>query len=320
MHCNKAWLLLSGLALTLLTGHAQAAVNCSISYYCYKSMMPTQGEQERSRVINRNLLNRTPQGERRVQRPGSTRVAQNQAAQANRQAAQQAQQRAQQQRQAQQRAQQQRQAQQQAQQRAQQQRQAQQRAQQQRLAQQRAQQQAQQQRQAQQRYFNPVGAHRSGTIGEDPQGQPNNLMPYIARVAGGLYPHLTIFGDDYPTVDGTGVRDYIHVLDLAAGHVLALQAFMKQTVPGKLVVNLGTGKGYSVLEMVAAFREASGQNVPYEIAGRRSGDIATCFADPALAKRLLGWQAQYDLPDMCRDTWRWQQANPQGYGVSVAIC
>ncbi len=163
------------------------------------------------------------------------------------------------------------------------------------------------------RYFNPVGAHSSGRIGEDPQGIPNNLMPYIARVAVGQYEYLSVFGGDYPTHDGTGVRDYIHVVDLAKGHVKALEAFQRGDVPNLLVVNLGTGQGYSVLDMVNAFSAASGRDVPYRIVARRAGDIACCYADPALAEQLIQWKAEKDLTDMCRDTWYWQSTNPQGY-------
>lgn len=163
------------------------------------------------------------------------------------------------------------------------------------------------------RYFNPVGAHHSGRIGEDPRGIPNNLMPYIARVAIGTYARLSVFGNDYATPDGTGVRDYIHVVDLAKGHVKALEAFIRGDVPNKLTVNLGTGRGYSVLEMVNAFAKASGRAIPYEVVGRRSGDIGCCFADPSLAKQLLKWRAEKTLEDMCRDTWNWQRSNPQGY-------
>lgn len=163
------------------------------------------------------------------------------------------------------------------------------------------------------RYFNPVGAHASGMIGEDPSGIPNNLMPYIARVAVGQYPYLSVFGGDYPTHDGTGVRDYIHVVDLAQGHVKALQAFQRGDVPNLLVVNLGTGQGYSVLDMVKAFAEASGREIPYRIVERRAGDIACCYADPERAAQLLGWRAEKNLLDMCRDTWNWQSRNPQGY-------
>jgi UDP-glucose 4-epimerase len=154
------------------------------------------------------------------------------------------------------------------------------------------------------RYFNPVGAHESGLIGEDPNGIPNNLMPYIAKVAVGTLPELSVFGSDYPTRDGTGVRDYIHVVDLARGHLAALKTLSASA--GVLTVNLGTGQGYSVLDVVRAFEKASGQKVPYRIAGRRPGDIAECYADPTLAKNLLGWQAQYGIEDMCRDAWRWQ--------------
>ncbi|TXH69959.1 MAG: UDP-glucose 4-epimerase GalE [Thiothrix sp.] len=163
------------------------------------------------------------------------------------------------------------------------------------------------------RYFNPVGAHSSGKIGEDPRGIPNNLMPYIARVAVGTYPQLSVFGEDYPTVDGTGVRDYIHVVDLAKGHLAALQAFQNPQLPHLLTVNLGTGQGYSVLQMIQAFEQASQRKIPYQIVGRRAGDVAACFADPQLAKRLLAWQAEKSLVEMCADVWRWQQQNPQGY-------
>lgn len=163
------------------------------------------------------------------------------------------------------------------------------------------------------RYFNPVGAHSSGRIGEDPQGIPNNLMPYIARVAIGTYAQLSVFGNDYATPDGTGVRDFIHVVDLAKGHVKALEAFLRGDVPNMLTVNLGTGQGYSVLDMVNAFAKASGKTIPYRIVARRPGDIGCCFADPSLAKQLLHWQAEKNLDDMCRDTWKWQQQNPRGY-------
>ncbi len=163
------------------------------------------------------------------------------------------------------------------------------------------------------RYFNPVGAHASGRIGEDPKGIPNNLMPYIARVAVGTYEFLSVFGGDYSTPDGTGVRDYIHVVDLAKGHVKALEAFLRGDVPNLLVVNLGTGQGYSVLDMVGAFAKASGREVPYRIVDRRAGDIACCYADPALAQELIHWQAEKTLEDMCRDTWNWQSHNPEGY-------
>lgn len=155
------------------------------------------------------------------------------------------------------------------------------------------------------RYFNPVGAHTSGLIGEDPNGVPNNLMPYIAQVAVGRLKELPVFGDDYPTPDGTGVRDYIHVVDLVRGHLAALNAVRER--PCVLTVNLGTGRGYSVLEMVRAFSAASGKAVPYRIVGRRPGDIAQCFADPALARQVLIWEAQLGIDAMCADTWRWQQ-------------
>ncbi len=155
------------------------------------------------------------------------------------------------------------------------------------------------------RYFNPVGAHESGLIGEDPNGVPNNLMPFITQVAIGRRPELSVFGNDYATPDGTGVRDYIHVVDLARGHLAALWALTRQA--GVMTVNLGTGRGYSVLEVVEAFERASGHRVPYRIAPRRPGDIAQCFADPSLAECLLGWRAGFDLDAMCRDSWRWQQ-------------
>lgn len=161
------------------------------------------------------------------------------------------------------------------------------------------------------RYFNPVGAHRSGLIGEDPNGIPNNLLPYISQVAVGKLQQLSVYGDDYPTVDGTGVRDYIHVVDLADGHLKALDAIAKSQ--GVHVWNLGTGQGYSVLQMIAAFEQAAKVNVPYKIVDRRSGDIAECWADPSKAATELGWKAQHSLDDMMRDTWRWQQSNPDGF-------
>ena len=161
------------------------------------------------------------------------------------------------------------------------------------------------------RYFNPVGAHASGRIGEDPNGIPNNLMPYIAQVAVGKRDALQVFGGDYPTPDGTGVRDYIHVVDLALGHLAALERL--QDAPGLLTCNLGTGRGYSVLEMVRAFEQASGQPIPYRIVGRRPGDIAACYADPSYAQTELGWQAERGLEQMVGDTWRWQHQNPEGY-------
>ena len=154
------------------------------------------------------------------------------------------------------------------------------------------------------RYFNPVGAHSSGLIGEDPNGIPNNLMPYVSQVAAGKLAELSVFGGDYATPDGTGVRDYIHVVDLALGHVHALTALLNSS--GVVTYNLGTGRGYSVLEMVAAFERASGKKVPYRIVARRAGDIAACYADPALAERALGWRAQRGIDVMCEDTWRWQ--------------
>ncbi|WP_306117573.1 MULTISPECIES: UDP-glucose 4-epimerase GalE [unclassified Roseitalea] len=165
------------------------------------------------------------------------------------------------------------------------------------------------------RYFNPVGAHPSGLIGEDPADIPNNLMPFISQVAVGRRPHLTVFGDDYPTADGTGVRDYIHVCDLAEGHVAALGLL---DAPRCEAINLGTGTGYSVLDMVAAFEAASGRPIPYEIAARRPGDIATCYADPSRARELMGWTARRDLAAMCADSWRWQSRNPAGYAEASA--
>ncbi len=164
------------------------------------------------------------------------------------------------------------------------------------------------------RYFNPVGAHASGLIGEDPLGVPNNLMPFVAQVAIGQRPLLNVWGNDYDTPDGTGVRDYIHVVDLALGHLSALKALSAASQGQCSAINLGTGTGYSVLDMVRAFEAASGRPVPYVVQARRPGDVAACYANPSLAKRLLGWQAQRDLQAMCADTWRWQRANPQGYG------
>ena len=161
------------------------------------------------------------------------------------------------------------------------------------------------------RYFNPIGAHESGRMGENPNGIPNNLMPYITQVASGKLQQLRVFGNDYPTPDGTGVRDYIHVVDLAKGHVAAIQYLMTHT--GEGVFNLGTGHGYSVLDMVHAFEEANGVKVPYEVTARRPGDLATCYADPAKSLAVLGWKAEKDLVDMCRDTWNWQKQNPNGY-------
>jgi UDP-glucose 4-epimerase len=161
------------------------------------------------------------------------------------------------------------------------------------------------------RYFNPVGAHPSGRIGEDPQGFPNNLMPFVAQVAVGQRDKLLVFGDDYATPDGTGVRDYIHVMDLVEGHVVALDYICQHA--GLFTINLGTGNGVSVLDMVAAFERASGRPVPYEVVGRRPGDIATCWADPGLAEELLQWKASRGLRQMCEDAWRWQEANPKGY-------
>ena len=161
------------------------------------------------------------------------------------------------------------------------------------------------------RYFNPVGAHSSGRIGEDPNGVPNNLLPYISQVAVGRLPRLRVFGGDYPTPDGTGVRDYLHVVDLAVGHIKALQKLLSK--PGLAVWNLGTGQGYSVLDVIAAFEQASGRAIPYEIVDRRAGDVASTYADPAKAKQELEWEAARGLQDMCEDSWRWQSQNPQGY-------
>jgi UDP-glucose 4-epimerase len=165
------------------------------------------------------------------------------------------------------------------------------------------------------RYFNPVGAHASGLIGEDPQGVPNNLLPFVAQVAVGRLAKLNVWGGDYPTPDGTGVRDYIHVVDLALGHLKALQALERSAkMTGCLTVNLGTGNGYSVLDIVKAFEQASGKSIPYQIAARRPGDIASCYADPGHALSQLGWRAERGLAAMCADAWRWQSANPKGYG------
>jgi UDP-glucose 4-epimerase len=160
------------------------------------------------------------------------------------------------------------------------------------------------------RYFNPVGAHESGLIGEDPRGVPNNLMPFIAQVAVGRLPHLTVFGADYDTPDGTGVRDYVHVMDVAAGHLRALEYLETQRL---ITVNLGTGRGTSVLELAHGFSRASGKDIPMVFAPRRDGDIACCYACPDLAQQTLGWRATRDLNDMCKDTWKWQSINPYGY-------
>lgn len=161
------------------------------------------------------------------------------------------------------------------------------------------------------RYFNPIGAHKSGMIGEDPKGIPNNLLPFVAQVAVGKREALGVFGNDYDTPDGTGVRDYIHVVDLAAGHVKAIEKLREK--PGVEVYNLGTGNGYSVLQVVAAFEKACGHAIPYEIKARRDGDIATCYCDPQKAKEELGWVAKYGIDEMCEDAWRWQSTNPDGY-------
>ena len=163
------------------------------------------------------------------------------------------------------------------------------------------------------RYFNPVGAHKSGTIGEDPNGIPNNLMPYITKVAVGQLKELSVFGNDYNTPDGTGVRDYIHVVDLALGHVKALVKL--DTNPGLVTYNLGTGIGYSVLDVVKAFSEASGKEIPYKIVDRRPGDVAACYADPKFANEELGWKAERGIKEMCEDSWRWQSNNPKGYDI-----
>ena len=164
------------------------------------------------------------------------------------------------------------------------------------------------------RYFNPVGAHESGRIGEDPNGIPNNLMPYVSQVAIGRLPKLGVFGGDYPTRDGTGIRDYIHVVDLAVGHVNAVDKLVQQ--PGLVVYNLGNGRGYSVLEIVAAFQKASGHEIPYEIVDRRAGDVAEVYADASKAEKELGWVAKRDIEEMCADGWRWQSSNPNGYATS----
>ena len=161
------------------------------------------------------------------------------------------------------------------------------------------------------RYFNPIGAHKSGTMGEAPNGIPNNLMPYITQVAIGKRDHLSVFGNDYDTPDGTCVRDYIHVVDLALGHVKAVQKVEGEK--GIFIYNLGTGKGYSVLDVVNAFKKASGVDIKYEIVGRRAGDLATCYSDPSKAYKELGWKAERDIEEMCEDSWRWQKQNPNGY-------
>ena len=164
------------------------------------------------------------------------------------------------------------------------------------------------------RYFNPIGAHASGLIGEDPRGTPNNLLPFVAQVAVGRREFVNVWGNDYPTPDGTGVRDYIHVVDLAAGHLKALERLTNHAECR--AVNLGTGLGYSVMDLLHAFELASGKSVPYRIASRREGDIASCYADPTQAAELLGWRATRDLPMMCADAWRWQNGNPNGYNVT----
>jgi len=161
------------------------------------------------------------------------------------------------------------------------------------------------------RYFNPIGAHDSGRIGEDPNGIPNNLLPFVAQVAVGKREKVSVFGDDYPTPDGTGVRDYIHVVDLAVGHLRALEKLA--TSPGIITCNLGTGCGYSVVEMIKAMEKASGNEIPYEVVARRPGDIAECYAEPAYAEKVLGWKAERGIEEMCRDAWKWQSQNPDGY-------
>lgn len=161
------------------------------------------------------------------------------------------------------------------------------------------------------RYFNPIGAHESGLIGEAPNGIPNNLLPYVAKVAAGVLDKVNVFGDDYDTPDGTGVRDYIHVVDLAKGHVCAVKRLLEH--PGLVIYNLGTGVGYSVLDIIHNFEKACGKKIPYVIAPRRPGDIATCYSDPSKAERELGWKAQYGIDRMCEDAWRWQMMNPNGY-------
>ena len=161
------------------------------------------------------------------------------------------------------------------------------------------------------RYFNPVGAHKSGLIGEDPNGIPNNLLPYISQVAVGKRDCVSVFGNDYNTPDGTGVRDYIHVIDLAKGHIKALEKLI--TKPGLVTYNLGTGHGYSVLEMIQAMQQACGHEIAYKIVERRAGDISMCYADPSFAQQEIHWQAEYGLKDMADDTWRWQKNNPNGY-------
>jgi UDP-glucose 4-epimerase len=161
------------------------------------------------------------------------------------------------------------------------------------------------------RYFNPIGAHKSGLIGEDPKGIPNNLLPYVAQVAIGKLKCLGVFGNNYDTPDGTGVRDYIHVVDLAIGHVKAIEKIKEKC--GVKIYNLGTGNGYSVLDIVKAYSKACGHDVPYEIKPRRAGDIATCYADASLAKKELGWEAKYGIDEMCADSWKWQSMNPNGY-------
>ena len=166
------------------------------------------------------------------------------------------------------------------------------------------------------RYFNPIGAHKSGMLGEDPKGIPNNLLPYVAQVAIGKLPSLGVFGNDYDTPDGTGIRDYIHVVDLAKGHVLAIRKLADKD--GVNIYNLGTGNGYSVLEVVKAFEKACGHAIPYEIKPRRPGDIAVCYCDPGKAKRELGWEAMYGIDDMCADSWNWQSKNPDGYNTPEA--
>jgi UDP-glucose 4-epimerase len=165
------------------------------------------------------------------------------------------------------------------------------------------------------RYFNPVGAHKSGLIGEDPKGLPNNLMPYVAQVCVGKLPHVRVYGNDYDTPDGTGVRDYIHIVDLAKGHVAAIKKIAEGNIRCK-VYNLGTGRGYSVLEMIKALEKASGKNIPYQIEGRREGDIGSVYCDTTYAEKDLHWKAEYGLEEMCKDLWKWQETNPQGFQIA----
>ena len=166
------------------------------------------------------------------------------------------------------------------------------------------------------RYFNPIGAHESGLIGEDPKGIPNNLVPYVAQVAVGKRPFVHVYGNDYKTHDGTGVRDYIHVVDLAKGHLAAIRKLMEN--PGVVIYNLGTGHGYSVLDVIHAYEKAIGREIPYQIEARRPGDTDECYSDPTKAKEELGWEAEYSIEEMCRDSWKWQSMNPEGYATEEA--